>query len=130
MFLLMSNTENNTENTDLSFLTLQEGCPYSSFNEPLFPPLIERISIKYPGFRFNRGRTLPFPEFSNFIPGALTSCVTLTVIDDDDFEGNEMFDLLIYAIGPEFNLSINLNVTTITITDQEGNSLVKSIAYA
>lgn len=108
---------------DLSFLTLPEGCPYSIFNDPLFPPNIDRIKIVVPDFDSNGGRSIPEPGFANFYPGAdLTSCVSLTVIDDNNFEGDESFRISVYATGPDFYLPCmdGMNSTIITVRDPEG----------
>ena len=109
---------------DLSFLALQEGCPYSAFNDPVFPPLIDEIKIKFPYFDDNFGRTSPYPDFANFFPGtSFNACVILTVPDDKDFEGNELFGLFIYGTGPDFYLpQREPNVTIITVTDPEGTA--------
>lgn len=116
----------NGSSPDISFLTLPEGCPYSIFNDPPFPPNIDKISITVLGFDSVDGRVSPEPEFANFSPGTdFTACVSLTVIDDDDFENSEMFLLSIYATGPDFYLPFtdDLNFTVITINDPEGESI-------
>ena len=109
--------------TDIDFLTLPEGCPYSRFNEPLFPSDVRSIKIEFPKYISNYGRSSPHPDFANFFPGTdFSACVTLTVIDDNNFEGNEMVALTVYTSGPDFELNVrdDQNMTLITITDEEG----------
>lgn len=76
-----------------------------------------------PTFDYNYGRSIPEPGFANFYPGTdLSACVTLTVIDDDNFEKSEMFKLSVYATGPDFYLP-STDYSIITINDPEGELL-------
>ncbi len=113
----------NKTDLDVSFLTIPEGCPYSDFNDPPFPPNIERIVIDFPEFNDIDGRILPQPNFVNFVSGTnLTACLILTVIDDDDFEGAELFNISVVETGPDFYLTISPERGSglITIRDPEG----------
>ena len=108
---------------DVTFLTLPEGCPYSIYNDPLFPEHIHSIEIAAIGFESDHGRLSPKPGFANFFPGTnFTSCVTLTVVDDEEFENSEMFVLSINGTGPDIYLPITegQDSTLITINDPEG----------
>ena len=42
------------------------------------------------------------------------------MIDDDNYEGSEMFELSIYSTGPDFQLPITDNISIITINDPDG----------
>ena len=50
--------------------------------------------------------------------GIFEKCVNITIIKDDLFEFDETFTLVLNASDP--NVNIGNNVTTITITDKDG----------
>ena len=111
-----------TDDPDITFLTLPEGCPYSAFNDPPFPSRVERIQITFPKFDFNNAATFPFPQFANFFPGTnFEACVILTVIDDDNFEGEEFFNVTIEDVGPQYIPIDTYRLSTIvSLRDPEG----------